>query len=163
MRSARAVRVNPLPRSSAPPPWLSSREPAGKALEMQPPKGLDQRRAAKLGEMRIGHLGKLRFDVGGKLVGEGAKEFVQHLMHDLPTRGRIGLGAKLFHIFELEDVSSENLVRVGDPALDARHAQAARPRVNRRAWSRRLGRIELRSFVALPRPGHPRLLWLDLL
>ena len=101
MRSARAVRRKPPPaaRSSAPsslgqdacdaapPRRLGRREPAGEALEMRPPKGLDQRRAGEPGEMRVGDASQLAFDVVGQAVGECAGEFVQHAVHDLAAQG----------------------------------------------------------------------------
>ena len=53
----------------------------------------------------------------------------------------------------------EDLVRVGDPPLDAGHAQPARPRIDRRARAGRLGRRRTRATLSRSRAqATPRLL-----
>src|SRR6478672_6171222 len=107
--------------------WLSRGEPARETLEALPPEGLDHWRPAKLGEMPIGPPHQLPIDVGWQRVRMLAREIVQRLMHDLAAQGRVWLSAERLQPLELENVAREDLIGIGDPFLDARHAQTARP------------------------------------
>ena len=77
---------------------------------------------------------------------------MQRLVHDIAAPPRIGLGAERIEFVELEDVAGEDIVRIGERALDAAHAQAPRPRCDGRAGRGPLGRIELGHEVAQLRP-----------
>ena len=50
------------------------------------------------------------------------REIVEGLVHDLTAQGGVGLAAERLQLFELKNEAREDLVRIGDPPLDARHA-----------------------------------------
>ncbi len=135
---------------------LGQREPAGEALELRAPKGRDARCAADLRKERIGDRDQLALDIGRQIMRMAEREEMQRLVHDVAAQPRIGLGAERIEWVELEDVAGEDVVRIGEHALDAAHAQLARPRLDRRAGRGPLGRIELGHEVAHLRPVDER-------
>src|SRR4029079_16600149 len=85
-----------------------------------------------------------------------ARELAQDLMDDGAARGGIEFGAEWLQFLKLQNIAGENLVWLGDPALEPGHAQLARPRPDR--WTRLwwLRRSKVGNLVALARPSHPR-------
>src|SRR4029453_2359706 len=149
-------------RRESPPRRLGRGEPARELLEGRPPESLHARRAAKLLERLVRHGDELAVNVRRQVVRIGLGEIVHGPVHDLAAQRLVGFCAERLQGLELQDIAREDLVRVCDPFLDARHAEFPRPCADWRAWSGWKGWSESGCVVALARPFHPGLLWLDL-
>ena len=137
---------------AAAPRRLGFGKPLGEAREARPPKRLDPRRAAKRGKVSVRARDQLGFDVVRQAVWMPKRKFVQGMMHDLAAHGVVGKLAERLQRLELQHIAGEDLIRVGDPPLDAGDAELARPCLDGRAGSWRIDRREGRRRVAGPRP-----------
>ena len=122
-----------------------------------PPKRLDPRRAAERWRNAIGDRESARLrcrpaDSSGMRAQTRAG--IRWTM--VPRKAGSGSAPSCFMFCKPQDVAGENLVWIGDPALDAGDAQFARPRLDRRTWLWAASPARTKARDRAPGPRRPK-------